>query len=65
VVLKAYLEALKQDYPEYITDTVIHKSVDISKTYSMPRAALDMKTRAYAEYSSLVAEIIGENNGQI
>ena len=65
VVLKAYLDALKKDYPEYVTDTVIHKSVGISKTYSTPGAALDVKSRAHAEYSSLVAEIIGEDNGKV
>ncbi len=64
VVLQAYLQALKEDYPEYITKTAIHKAADIGRTYSMEGAALDKKSRAYSEYLSLVDEIIGRNDGK-
>lgn len=64
VVLQAYLQALKEDYPEYITKTAIHKAADIGRTYSTGGAALDKKSRAYSEYLSLVNEIIGEENGK-
>ncbi len=64
VVLQAYLQALKEDYPEYITKTAIHKAADIGRTYSMEGAALDKKSRAYREYLSLVNEIIGEADGK-
>ena len=64
IVLQAYLQALKEDYPEYITKTSIHKAADIGRTYSIEGAALDKKSRAYSEYLSLVNEIIGRNDGK-
>ena len=64
VVLKAYFQALQEDYPEYVTKTVIHKSADIARTYSIEGATLDKKSRAYNEYLSFVHEILGENDGK-
>ncbi len=64
IVLQAYLQALKEDYPEYITKTAIHKAAEIGRTYSIEGAALDKKSRAYSEYLSLVNEIIGDKNGK-
>ena len=64
VVLQAYLQALKEDYPEYITKTSIHKAADIGRTYSIEGAALEKKSRAYQEYLSLVNEIIRRNDGK-
>ncbi len=64
VVLKAYLQALQEDYPEYVTKTVIHKSAEIARTYSIEAATLDKKSRAYNEYLSFVHEILGESNGK-
>ncbi len=64
VVLQAYLQALKEDYPEYITKTAIHKAADIGRTYSIEGAALEKKSRAYREYLSLVNEIIGDKDGE-
>ncbi len=63
VVLKSYLQALQEDYPEYVTKTVIHKSAEIARTYSIEGATLDKKSRAYNEYLSFVHEILGENDG--
>jgi len=60
VVKYAYLEALKEHYADYITDTVIHKAAELAKIYSTPRAILSPSSRSYEEYYSLMKEVFDE-----
>jgi chromosome partitioning protein len=56
---EAFYYALKQSYSKYLTETVIHRSVDIGKTYGQPLGRLEHSMRAKEEYMHLVDEILG------
>jgi len=60
---EAFHNALKESYAEYLTHTVIHRSVEVAKTYSTPGARLENSMRAKYEYTNLIKEIEGENSG--
>ena len=61
---EAFHYALRQGYSTYLTNTVIHRSVDVAKTYSTPQARLDGSMRAKQEYAQLIDEIIGDKDGK-
>lgn len=63
-VTDAFYSALKQNYHENLVDTVIHRSVEISKTFSSVGARLSQGMRAYKEYMLVINQILeGVNNG--
>lgn len=54
----SFLSSLQEFYSDELTQTVIHRSTDIAKTYSIPKAMLDLSSRGYKEYLSLVNEVL-------
>jgi len=60
---EAFYYALKQGYANYLTQTVIHRSADIGKTYGQALGRLEHSMRAKEEYMQLVDEIQGGKNG--
>ena len=54
----AFHFALRQGYTEILSETVIHRSVDVSKTYSTPLDQLDADSRAYDEYMNFTRELL-------
>lgn len=58
-VKETYLEALKKEYQDYLSRSLIHSASEISKTFSMPGETLSKNTRAYGEYQDFVEELRG------
>jgi len=56
---EAFYFALKQGYSKYLSETVIHRSVDIGKTYGQALGRLEHSMRAKDEYMHLIDEILG------
>lgn len=54
----AFNYALRQGYTSYVSETVIHRSVEIGKTYSNPKARLKEGMRAYQEYLDVINELL-------
>jgi chromosome partitioning protein len=59
----AFMNAICQEYSSYVTNTTIHRSVEIGKTYSTPGARLTKDMRAYQEYLNTLNELLGLQNG--
>lgn len=58
-VTDAFYSALKQGYAENLADIVIHRSVEVSKTFSTLGARLKPGMRAYDEYVSVIGQVLG------
>lgn len=54
--------ALRQGYKSYVSESVIHRSVDIGKTYSSPKGRLKEDMRAYQEYLSAFNELMEDGD---
>lgn len=55
---EAFNFALRQGYKSYVSEAVIHRSVDIGKTYSSPKGRLKENTRANKEYEQVIYELL-------
>ena len=53
-----FLEALNKKYSGMVSQTYIHKATAVSKANISPDSFLDPKSRAYAEYKSVVKEML-------
>lgn len=60
VVKKAYLEAIKEHYADYVTNAVIHKAAELARIYSTPAAHIPPSSRSYTEYAALAKELFDE-----
>ena len=60
----SFFFALKQGFTEYLASGYVHRSADIGKVFSVPRARLEHGTRAKEEYMNLVDEILEALGGQ-
>ena len=59
---EAFHFALQQGYEDYLSEHVIHRSVEIGKTYSTPQGRLTRGMRAYQEYFDVINELLWERN---
>lgn len=61
VVKQFFLNTLKANYLDFISQHVIHSSVEISKTCSMQKELISPGSRSYLEYKNVVNEILKED----
>ncbi|POQ99645.1 hypothetical protein AU468_10060 [Alkalispirochaeta sphaeroplastigenens] len=60
------LQQVRENFSRYTTNTLIHRATEIEKTYSIDNERLTPGSRAYAEYATLLDELIarGVINGE-
>jgi len=61
---EAFHYALRQGYADHLTQTVIHRSVDVAKTYGTALSRLNASMRAKTEYTQVIDEVLGGKDGQ-
>ena len=58
VVTRSFHYALRQGYTDYLAETVIHRTTEISQVFARPLAQLKEDSRPYQEYINLVNELL-------
>ncbi len=58
VVTRSFHYALRQGYTDYLADTVIHRTTEISQVFAQPQAQLKQDSKPYQEYLNLVNELL-------
>jgi chromosome partitioning protein len=58
VVTRSFHYALRQGYTDYLSETVIHRTTEISQVFAQPQAMLKEDSRPYQEYMNLVNELL-------
>ncbi|MDC7246845.1 MAG: AAA family ATPase [Sphaerochaetaceae bacterium] len=58
VVTRSFHYALRQGYTDYLSETVIHRTTEISQVFAQPQAKLKEGSRPYQEYLNLVNELL-------
>lgn len=59
-----FLEELKKKYDGLVSDFLIHRSTEISKTFSMQNEFISKSSRSYKEYKSFVHELLFERKNE-
>jgi len=58
-VKSVFLELLKKQFSEYLSNSVIHMASEASKTFSVLGDKLAINSRTYIEYKGFIEEILG------
>ena len=58
IVTNSFHYALKQGYSDYLSNSVIHRTTEISKIYAQALAQLKEGSRPYQEYLNLINELL-------
>ena len=58
VVTRSFHYALRQGYTDYLAETVIHRTTEISQVFAQSLAQLKEDSRPYQEYINLVNELL-------
>ena len=64
VVIRGFHYALKQEYSDFLSENVIHRSAHVQRLYSTPGQQLQKGDKAFTEYSAVIDELLRSDDGE-